>query len=152
MRSWWPCTALIMTACTGRFAPDEEPVDTGSCQAQPDGNDSPETASTTLPDSPDNIDPGEPGHLGGEDVDWYVHSFWDGDWWGLSVDPSDPERLEVRVTTYDEDMQELNSSTLGTDWGYSDPNYPNNPGPVLRYMKAEVEWGCGTYGFAITTL
>ncbi len=150
MRTLLVCSLLLATACPGRF--DAPPEDTGTCQARDDDNDTPETASTILPDSLDYTEPGERGHLGGDDVDWYVHSFHDGDWWGLSVDPDDPEALEVRITTYDEDLQELRTSTAGTDWGYTDPDYPNNPGPVLRYMEAVVESGCGTYGFFITTL
>lgn len=152
MRCWLFLPLLTLTACTGHLSPDPDTEDTGTCQPREDDNDSPETASTTLPFSLDYDEPGERGHLGGDDVDWYVHEFWDGDWWGLGVHPDDPEALEVLITTYDEDMQELWTSTSGTDWGYSDPDYPNNPGPVLRYMKAVVEEGCGTYGFFITTL
>ncbi len=144
-----PCLALgLLAAC----ASGRDPVDTDACQPHEDGNDSPETASTTLPFSADYDEPGERGHLGGEDVDWYVHAFQDGDWWGLSVRPDDPEALEVRITVYDEALQELGSSTSGTDWGYTDPDPPNNPGPVLRYLEASAEAGCGTYGFFITTL
>jgi hypothetical protein len=148
MRTRLLCTLLAASACTS------EPglQDTGTCQPREDGNDSPEAASTTLPYSLDYLEPGERGHLGGDDVDWYVHEFWDGDWWGLAVRPDDPDDLEVLITTYDEDFVELNRSTSGTDWGYSDPDYPNNPGPVLRYLEAVANTGCGTYGFSITTL
>jgi hypothetical protein len=101
-----------------------------------------------LPRSLSYDDPGlRTASLAEGDVDWYRHEFEDQEWWSVSVEPDDPSALVVRITVLDEELVEIDSSTEGVAWGYSDPSPPDAPGPVVRYLRAEAESGCGTYGF-----
>ncbi|MFH1467599.1 MAG: hypothetical protein ABIO70_24650 [Pseudomonadota bacterium] len=61
--------------------------------------------------------------------------------------PDDAAALEVRITVLDEDLNEIQSSTTGVSWGWSRDGDTGATEPVLLYLKAEAEWGCGTYSF-----
>ena len=157
--TWWrTCSLALATACLGNPVVDDTGApraqdDTGApCELEADGNDSAKTASSLLPLSLDYIDPGPRAHLTDGDVDWYVASFGDTEWQAIGIEPDDPSALEILATVYDEDFEELDSSTEGVSWGYSDPDYPNNPGPVTRYLRAVASSGCGTYGFWLMVL
>ncbi len=140
----WPligCTPPPGLADSGPSPDSGSPI----CSADPDDDDTPETA-VTLPST--YAEGEDKPSIDLDDLDWYRKSFAAGEWWSVTVEPDDPTTLEVRITVLDQDLQERSSSTNGLAWGATTKGeVPHDSEPVLMYLKAEAVRGCGSYGF-----